>query len=267
MAAGSRASSRDERRPSRIAGTRLLQCLRRTSQVDASGRSQDQPIAPRTDRQLVRIVRPNGEAALDGIEPELEHAARQRLPIAFAENRDEHLAAETRVLDTPVYVEPGRIPAVRPPAQHVEPIAIAVAADPHVVGDDIEDEPQAMPAKGGRHRAEPRLTAEFRIQPRRVDDIVAMTAAGPRGEDRGCVDVADPQGREIGRQTGGFAKPEGRSELQPVGGPDRHPAAGGNQWVKCRAPSAVARGNRPMRKTFPPLRERASAHRVGRCPQ
>ena len=76
-----------------------------------------------------------------------------------------------------------------------------------------------MVAKRGRHRAETGFPAQLRVQPRRIDDVVAVAAAGTSGEYRCEVDVADPQGREIGSQVGGLAEPERRPELNPIGGP------------------------------------------------
>ena len=77
--------------------------------------------------------------------------------------------------------DPQPLVAIGPPA--------VLVTGPHVVGDDVEDDPEAR----ARQLAQPRLAAQRLRDPRRVDDVVAVRRARARLQRRRQVEVADPQ--------------------------------------------------------------------------
>ena len=168
---GASASEARQRVPARIVGRGHRQRLGRPGQPVETAGAEDALAVPRRDRQPVGVVRPDREAAL--VAAELERALGQRRAVGASEHGQEDLAAP----GLPVDVEPGGEAALAPPGQHVEPEAVAGAADPHVVRDDVEDRRQPLGAEGVDHGAEARLAAELGVDRARVGDVVAVGAA------------------------------------------------------------------------------------------
>jgi hypothetical protein len=84
----------------------------------------------------------------------------------------------------------------------------------HVVGDDVEDDPEARTGE----RAERLLAAELGRDAGRVDDVVAVRGARPRLQRRGEVQVRDAEVAEVRDQLGGRPEVQVGRELQAVGG-------------------------------------------------
>ena len=59
----------------------------------------------------------------------------------------------------------------------VGPVAVGLVGG-HVVGHDVEHDPQARGVRGGHQLPERRLAAEVGRQPGRVDDVVTVGGAG-----------------------------------------------------------------------------------------
>ncbi|PAV65983.1 hypothetical protein WR25_27209 [Diploscapter pachys] len=122
----------------------------------------------------------------------------------------------------PVDVEDAGVFAVLPAREDVVPPYVAAASDAHMVGDDIDDQPHVARLERGDEAAEGVLAAEFRIDRRGVDDVVAVHRPGCRGGDRRGVDVADAEPVEIGDQRLGVGECEALMELQAIGGAGAH---------------------------------------------
>ena len=68
----------------------------------------------------------------------------QRFSVRPAEDRQQHLVPQMRVVRRPIDIEVFGVAAVAPACQHVHPPGI-VAPNGHVVGNDIHDQPHLMP--------------------------------------------------------------------------------------------------------------------------
>jgi len=95
---------------------------------------------------------------------------------------------------------------------------IVAAANAHVVGHDVHDQPHARAAQSGGQGVEPVPASQFGIEALMVHDVVAMGGAGPGHEDGGGVDMADAQVAQIGNDLQGMGKGEAGVKLQPVQG-------------------------------------------------
>jgi len=118
----------------------------------------------------------------------------------------------------PVDVEGGGVAGPRAVLQDVAPPAVQGLADPHVIGDRVEHETQAVRPDGIDEPGEVFLGAEIGVQDRMVDDVVAMFAARHGPIDRREVTVADAERAQVGHDFGDLRKGKSAVQLQPVGG-------------------------------------------------
>ncbi len=123
------------------------------------GVAQQARIVQGTDRQLVRVVGPDGQAALVEVEPHRQLARLQHRAVMVAEEGDQQSALQVLAVGRPVDVEPAGEGRGGPPFQHAQPSGVARAADAHVVGHEVEDQLQALGVEGGAHPPEARLAA------------------------------------------------------------------------------------------------------------
>ena len=124
-----------------------------------------------------------------GIVLQLDLARCQRLAIGLAEDRQQHAAAVPVRQQLPTRCRTTPRAAILAPFQHVEPPGV-VGADRHVVGHEIEDQPEAGVLQRGAQPREAFLAAELRIERVVIDDVVAVRAAGARLEERRGVEMA-----------------------------------------------------------------------------
>src|ERR1700722_4819176 len=73
-------------------------------------------------------------------------AGRQRVAVTSPQHRQQNFAAQVSIARVPIYVEIFAVTAVLSACQHIHPPGIA-AADRHVVGNDVKEQPHRMPAK------------------------------------------------------------------------------------------------------------------------
>ena len=144
-------------------------------------------VSQRTDRQLMRVIGPDGETSV-ALELEPQLAAPELFPVLRAEHRRQKLA----LLRRPIDVEPTRILGMRAPLQNIEPQRVVGAPHAHVVGNDIEDSAEPLAAEGFDHCREVGLRPEFRVQLIVISDVIAVQAAGSRFKDRRKIDMTDP---------------------------------------------------------------------------
>ena len=133
-----------------------------------------------------------------------------------AEDRQQDL-----VVGLPVDVEPAGEAAGAAMAQHVGPPGVG-GIGRHVVGHDVDDQPQARRCKRRRQGAQTFLAAQLGIDAGGVDHVVAVLRARPRRGDRRGVEMADAQPREIGHQGRGIGEGEAAMELQAQRGARGH---------------------------------------------
>ena len=147
---------------------------------------------------------------------ELQLAGLDCLAQRLAEHRQQHLAAQAFILRVPVDVEVGRIPALRPMLQHIEPPGV-LGDGRHVIRHDVDDQAEARAAQRGDKPAKRFLAAKLGIDARRIDHVIAMHRARTRGRNGRRVDMTDAQPHEIRHQPLGVREGEALVELQPVG--------------------------------------------------
>jgi hypothetical protein len=87
-----------------------------------------------------------------------------------------------------------------------------------VVRDDILNPPDAAPPQVIRQSVEFFAGSYFRIDPIRIDDVIAMHAPGTRHEHRRCIDVRNAQSVKIVDDLPKLSEPEVLLELEAVGG-------------------------------------------------
>jgi hypothetical protein len=98
----------------------------------------------------------------------------------------------------------------------IGPVAVALVRG-HVVGDDVEHDPQPRLAHRGDQRFELLPAAELLRDAARVDDVVAVRGARARLERRRQVQVADAEVAQVGDQLARLREAHAGAELQPVG--------------------------------------------------
>ena len=86
------------------------------------------------------------------------------------------------------------------------------------------------------------LAAQFGIDLRVVDDVVAVRGAGGRGRDRRHIRVADAELREVVDERGGVVESEALVKLEPKRGARYGHGVSGSRRVRSVARSACARG-------------------------
>jgi hypothetical protein len=140
----------------------------------------------------VLIIRPHRKIAVGAVEFESQLSRLEFNAILFAEKRNEQFAAQVGMVRLPVDVEPACVDGFLAPFEHVEPQRVVSTADAYVVGDEVEDLPQAIFPEGRDHPVEIGLVAEFGVQRPVVDNIVAVGAAAPCLQIGRGIDMADP---------------------------------------------------------------------------
>ena len=161
----------------------------------------------------VRVVDPQP------VDEPLAHE-RQREPVGLGEDLGVLLAHAREVVDVeeaPVAAGLGVDVEELPPALGVGPVRVRVVGR-HVVGHDVEHDPEPGLARRGRERAEPLLAAERVRQPRRVGHVVAVRGARARLEGRREVEVRDAEVAQVGHERAGLLEAQALPELEAVGG-------------------------------------------------
>src|SRR5262249_23476592 len=99
--------------------------------------------------------------------------------------------------------------------QHVGPPRIFLA-DPHVIGNDVEDVPHPLFAQRGREGGVTGLVADLGIERAMIDDVVAVLAAGPCLQVGRGVAVRDPEIVQVRHQRSGIAEAELAVQLESI---------------------------------------------------
>ena len=134
--------------------------------------------------------------------------------VVVAHHRDPDPAAA----GLPVDVEGGGVRrAAAVPQQVPPPAALDRRRDPDVVGDDVDEHPHAEPPRLGRDRGEPLGATPGGVEPVVRDHVVAVVAAGLRGQDRRQVDPVDAQRVEVRQPPGRLVQVVVGGDLEPVG--------------------------------------------------
>src|SRR4029450_6125734 len=90
--------------------------------------------------------------------------------------------------------------------------------DPHVVGDEVDQEAQAVAAEDLREAAEGCLAAELTTDAIVIGDVIPVRALRAGLEERRRIAVRDPKGCQIGDERRGIVEGEWGAELQTISG-------------------------------------------------
>src|SRR5690606_31707029 len=101
--------------------------------------------------------------------------------------------------------------------EHVKPPRV-LSRGRHVVGYEIDDEPEVVPPQRFDHPFEVGEISQRRIEPAEIDHIVPVRGSCPGGKYRRGVDMADAEAGEVGRKSGGGGEVHAVAELKAVGG-------------------------------------------------
>src|SRR6516162_2238361 len=194
---------------------------------------------------------PCAEASLLVIQAQCYIALFQDHPVMVAQHRQEHATFEVRPNGIPIDIEISREQRILTPFENIEPPGV-IAANTHVIGNEIEDQPHTMRMESVNERAELPFRADFRIEPVVINDVVAVGRTWPRLHDRRSINVTDAESREIRHQIRCVAKSELPMELQPVGGANcgeivgqsTHPLA--ERWRASSTSLTIPRRSAPL---------------------
>src|SRR5262249_39929910 len=116
--------------------------------------------------------------------------------------------------------------------QHVPPPGIGAGIECHVVGNDVENLPQAVTLELMHKRLQIGVGADFGIQRVVVSDVVTVHAAGTGLQNGRRVNVRDAERVQIADETARVLKTESGIELQTIRGKWASSMLVGRQPVK-----------------------------------
>jgi len=156
---------------------------------------------------------PDAQPAILAREADLP--ARETAPTRFGEHRQEHRPGSGRGA-VPVNVEPRSEPRRAAMRQDVVPGGI-VRRRGLVIRHHVEQQPHAPGCERLTQLRQLLLAAERRSEARWIDDVIAVRAAGTRGQDRRAVQVRNAEAREVSGHRGGGAERKLTRELKTIG--------------------------------------------------
>ncbi len=129
---------------------------------------------------------------LEGDLLSFEHCA-----IGIAKDRQQDLVFQLGFQRMPVDIEELRIPRARTVLEHVLPPRVGGMCDAHVIGHEVDDVTHATRAEGVDPAVEGVVISDFRVQLRRIRDVVAVSAPGHRFEITRCITVRNTERIEV----------------------------------------------------------------------
>src|SRR5690606_33391477 len=128
----------------------------------------------------VMLVVFDAEAPALGTKIQMDIAFCQRVAIGIAEKWREDFVVENGVRYLPIDIEKIGVSALPSPFEHIEPESIIVAADRHMVGNNIDEHAHVVLAQCRHQFAKAGFTAKFGIDGAVIDDVVTVqrTATG-----------------------------------------------------------------------------------------
>ena len=167
----------------------------------------------RIDRQILIEVPQHDHAVA---ERELQLAALEDVAVLIAQDRQEQLGVELRLDGTPVDVEEDRGGRAGTVLEQIVPPGVGAGPDAHVVRHEVDDVPHAVRGNRRRERRVRLGAAHLRIDFVVVGDVVAVRAAGRRGEIRRRVAGIDAETREVRTTSRAAVSGNAAMDLQPV---------------------------------------------------
>lgn len=179
-------------------------------------RPEDAGVVPGIDRQPVVPVAHEESAGLC-IEIQAQFAGLQHVAVLAAEHGQQHAALQARGGGLPLDVEETGMGGGPPVFHDVVPPGIGGIDHAHVVGHDIQQAAEAVRQQGIAQRGMAGLVADFRVQLRGIDHVVAVRAARGGLEVGRAVEMADAQCVQVGHGGGHVREGVVLVELYAVG--------------------------------------------------
>src|ERR1039458_3052541 len=176
----------------------------------------------RPDRQHVRVVGPYRQRPGGLVKLKSQFSTLKFHAILSAEQGYEHFLVQVTAIGVPFDVEPAGVYRLLAPFENVEPQRIIGPAATHVIRDHIENLSEVLELQRSAHASERSVIAEFGIELRMIDNVIAVQTAGTCPQIGRCIQMTHTQLRQIGRQGCRIIKTEMRMELQPIGGTRNH---------------------------------------------
>ena len=142
-----------------------------------------------------------------------EHAAE-----LIAQDRQQHLATQGFLGRAPVDVEEAGVLRRGSVFQHVLPPAVMRVVDAHVVGHDVDDQPQPLVAQCLGKGVKLLFGAQLRVELAMIDNVVAVAAAGAGTKEGGEIRGSDAEIRHVADQSTRGIEGQMPTKLQPIGG-------------------------------------------------
>ena len=202
--------------------------------------AQHASVMQRPDRQHVCVVGPYRQRPGDLVKLQSQFAALKFHAILIAKQGYEHFLMQVTAIRIPFDVEPAGVNRLLTPFEYVEPQRIVSPADTHMIRDHIENLSELLELQRCAHAAERSLIAEFWIELRMIDDVVAMQTAGTCLQIGRRIQMTHTELRQIGRQRRCIIETEMLMELQPIGGAWNH-----DTGLRCRLQRTAQGPRRP----------------------
>src|ERR1019366_9632508 len=172
------------------------------------------PIMQWPDRQHMRLVGPYRQRPGGLVKLKSQFSTLKFHAILSAEQGYEHFLVQVTAIGVPFDVEPAGVYRLRTPFEDVEPQRIIGATDTHVIRDHIENLSEVLELQRSAHASERSVIAEFGIELRMIDNVIAVQTAGTCPQIGRCIQMTHTESRQIGRQGRRIIKTEMLMELQ-----------------------------------------------------
>ncbi len=136
--------------------------------------------------------------------------------VVVAQNRDQDHVVELGVGRLPVDVEVGGEVARLAVFEDIPPPAVVAAGNAHVVGDNVEDLPQARSPQRLAEPSVPLDPAQLVVRLGMIEDVVAVGAPLAGLKIRRRIQVRDPQSAEVIRHLGRVVEAKFRPHLHTI---------------------------------------------------
>ena len=182
--------------------------------------------------------------------------------VLVAQDRQEDLVEAAGV---PLDIEEDGVATRRAVLQHVPPPGVVPAPNGHVVGHDVHQLEEALPAQLGAQLAAPGLAPELLVHPSGVDHVVPVRTSGRGLEVGRRVEVTHAEETEVLGDLRGAGKSPFRPQLDAVGCDSRRPHASTLAPAQVQRPGRLRVGWHPTGSQGP--RRVASGLEAGPAPR
>ena len=177
------------------------------------GCTQDEGVGLRPNREaMVMVAEPEGA----GFALEEDLAGLKDFAVKVFKDWKEQSPFKGALDGVPVNVEEARPLRLRAVFEDVKQVRVR-GGEAHMIGNDVKDAGHPATFQQSGQAVEGKDVANFGVDACVVDDVVAVSAAGSRGEEGGEVEVGDAERGEVVNNRDDVFKTEGVMELEAIG--------------------------------------------------